>query len=162
VTIRIELSRRKMALGKQENGGFKCSPLKHHCTYLGGVMYWELKDCPVAAIYRGTIFLDELVYRTPMEREISDATRLHPQSGKGGCGLLVKALSDTCFPGNCKILCDGEPKAAVIDSFCKGAVAELETSYRLNFIQGTLTQDKSRQNKTFKEHCILQFRLLQD
>jgi hypothetical protein len=112
------------------------------------------QDCPAAAIYRGTMFSDELVYRTPTGREISDDTRLHLQSGKGGCGSLDKALSDTSFPGNCRSLCDGEPKAAVIlQSFCKGAVAELETPYRLNLIQGTLNRDKSRQIDTFKELC---------
>jgi hypothetical protein len=115
VTIQIKLSRWKLALGEHENRGFKCSPLKHHCTYLRGVMYWESKDCPAVAIYRGTMFLDELEYRTPTGREISDATRLHPQSGKGGCGLLDKALSDTSFPENCRSLCDSNPKAAVID-----------------------------------------------
>jgi hypothetical protein len=88
-----------------------------------------------------------------MKREISDAAHLHPQLGKGGCGLLDKALSNTSFPGNCRSFCNGEPKAAVIDSFCKGAVAELETPYRLNFIQGILTRDESRQIDTFKELC---------
>jgi hypothetical protein len=116
-------------------------------------MYWKSKDCPAVAIYRGTMFSDELVYRNPTEREISNDACLHPLSGKGGCRSLDKALSDTSFPGNCRSLCHGEPKAAVIDSFCKGTVAELETPYRLNFIQGTLTPDKSRQINTFKELC---------
>jgi hypothetical protein len=62
VTIRIKLSRRKLILGEHENRGFKCSLLKHHCTYPRGVMYWELKDCPAAAIYSGTLFSDGLVH----------------------------------------------------------------------------------------------------
>jgi hypothetical protein len=110
VTIRIKLSRRKLALGEHENRGFKCSSLKHHCTYPGGVMYWESKDWPAAAIYRGTMFSDKLVYRTPTRREISDAARLHPQSVMADFGSLDKALSDTSFPGNCRSLCGDRPK----------------------------------------------------
>jgi hypothetical protein len=112
-----------------------------------------IEGLPCGAHYRGTMISDELVCRTPTEREISDAACLHPQLGKGDCGSLDKALSDTSFPGNCRSLCDGKPKAAVIDSFCKGVVAELETPYRLNFIQGTLTRDESRQIDAFKELC---------
>jgi hypothetical protein len=87
VTIRIKLSRGKLALGKQENRGFKCSPLEHHCTYPGGVMYWELKDF-LAAIYRGTMFSDKLVYRTPIEREISEISAPTSPIGEGGMRLV--------------------------------------------------------------------------
>jgi hypothetical protein len=66
---------------------------------------------------------------------------------------LDKALSDTSFPGNCRSLCDGKPKAAVIDSFYKEAVAELERPYSLSFIQNMLTQAESRLINTFKELC---------
>jgi hypothetical protein len=99
------------------------------------------------------MFSDNLVYKTPIEREISDATRLHPRSGKGGCGSLDKALNDTSFPRNCRSLYNGMPKAAVIDSFCKEAVAELKTPYSLSFIQNTLTQDETRLIDSFKELC---------
>lgn len=64
VTIRIKLSRRKLTLGEHESRGFKCSLLEHHCTYPGGVMYWESKDCPSVAIY---MFSDGFVFRTHTE-----------------------------------------------------------------------------------------------
>jgi hypothetical protein len=58
-TLRIKLSKRRLALGEQDSRGFKCDPLKHKCTYPGGIMFWETKPCPAVAIY---------VHRNPVHR----------------------------------------------------------------------------------------------
>jgi hypothetical protein len=106
---------------------------------------------PAVAIYRGTMFSDRHIYKTPprgnsVEGELSDAAHLHPRTGKGSCDILDKVLDGTPLAKRCRLLCDGKPKASAIKAFCDEARSELETPYILSVIQGNL---KSK-NKTDK------------
>ena len=96
-TLRIKLSKRRLALGEQDGRGFKCKPLEHECSYPGGIMFWEPKPCPAVAIYTGTLFSDGAVYRTPTSKEVQDATRLHEM---GGCSIVEELLLDSA--GDCR------------------------------------------------------------
>jgi hypothetical protein len=119
VTIRIKLSQRKFALDKHRDTGFKCNLLKHQSTHPGGVMYWEAKACPAAAIYRGTMISNESVFRTPTKREVNEAACLYPQVEQKGCNALDDVFSGTDLPRKCRNLCKDEPQASKMEAFCK-------------------------------------------
>jgi hypothetical protein len=118
ITIRIKLSQRKLALGVHKSNGFKCNSLKHQCTYPGGVMYWEPKTCPAAAIYRGTMFSDGSVFRTSTKREC------RMPSEQKGCDSLDKVFSGTDLPR--RSLCKDEPQVSKVEMFCKEVRKTLE------------------------------------
>jgi hypothetical protein len=119
VTIRIKLSKRRLALGEHESDGFKCDSIKHQCTYPGGVMYWEPKACPTAVIYKGTMFSDGSVFRTPTKREVNDAARFYSRTGQKDCDSLDEILAGTHLPGHCRSLCKFEPQASQVEALCK-------------------------------------------
>jgi hypothetical protein len=157
VTIRIKLSQRKLALGKHRDNRFKCDSMKHQCTYPGGLMYWEPQTCPAAAIYRGTMFSDGSVFRTPTKREVNDAARFYPRSGQKGCDSLDKVFTGTDLPRRCRSLCKDKPQASKVEVFCTEVRKTLELDIYKRLVT-RLVLDKGfdlKQLNTFKKFCYI-------
>jgi hypothetical protein len=100
------------------------------------------------------MFSDGSVFRTHIEREVTDAAHLYPRTGQKGCDSLDEVFFGTDLP-RCRNLCKGAPQASKVEAFCKEIRKTIELElYKKVIARLALNRGfDSKQLNTFKELC---------